>query len=419
MKNLIIILIFLLSSYCISFSQDSKINFRNVKHSEIFQIAKKENKPIMIYFHYDGCGGCVKMEKNVFTNAKAAQFYNDNFICYKVNTRKGEGIEINKIYKVKMHPAFFYMDSEGSINHKMVGAFSTVDFIQHGKNSLNPHQTLSYYKTQYKNGNRNANFLLKYSYLLRDAFELDSVVINQYLSTQPYEELAKPENIQYIYEFAVHNFKTNLGINSDSYRFLLHNKEKFAKFFEKDQIDTRIVWIAHSFAMKAAEKLDENLFNQAIDIIKKYENGKRLLYKEMDGRITGAIEVNQLVLYLKMDYYEKTGKNKEYLEAEEKYIKNIWNDWDVLNEIAWRYYDYDDTSKLKKAKKWAKRSVELTTKYENCDTYAAILLKLSEGKEALHWAEKAAYMAKKDSLDHKYYKEALDLIEKIESETKK
>ena len=42
--------------------------------------AKTENKPLFVDFYTDWCGPCKKMDKEVFTDAKVAEFYNTNFI---------------------------------------------------------------------------------------------------------------------------------------------------------------------------------------------------------------------------------------------------------------------------------------------------------------------------------------------------
>ena len=42
---------------------DTTITFRQINYSDVFKLAKQEQKHVFLYFHFDGCGACVKMEK--------------------------------------------------------------------------------------------------------------------------------------------------------------------------------------------------------------------------------------------------------------------------------------------------------------------------------------------------------------------
>jgi hypothetical protein len=48
---------------CKIYANDTTIIFRKIKYSDVFEIAKKENKGVMLYFHFDGCGACIEMER--------------------------------------------------------------------------------------------------------------------------------------------------------------------------------------------------------------------------------------------------------------------------------------------------------------------------------------------------------------------
>ena len=69
-------------------ASDTSIILRKVDYSQVFELAKKEKKAILLYFHYDGCGACLKMEKTAFLDGKVVDFYNSNFVSLDVNTKK-------------------------------------------------------------------------------------------------------------------------------------------------------------------------------------------------------------------------------------------------------------------------------------------------------------------------------------------
>lgn len=396
---------------------DTTLTFRQVDYSQIFEIAKEENKAVLLYFHYDGCGACLKMEKTAFLDKHVADFYNSNFVSLEVNTEKGEGIATNEIYNVYMHPTFLFLDENGNVLHKIVGVFNSEEFLLHAKNSLNTLNSLSYFKKQYMDGNREASFLYDYCYKLNDAYELDSLIINEYLNTQSINDLSKEENIKFIYEFAIHDFVISTPFNSNGFKFLINNQEKFYQYFDKDQIDARIIMIVYSSVYKAIENQNELLFNNSIDLLKPFDTGQTYFFKEMDGRITGMIANKSLVLSSKMEFYDRSGDSVKYNVAFKKYLDKIWNDSEALNTLAWNYYlNYEDKVKLEKAVKCVKRSINLNSNYANNDTYASLLYKLGKYKKSLKQADKAIELAKLENVD---YKETTDLIENIKESQEK
>ncbi len=399
-----------------SIAADTTIFFRQINYSELFKLAKQERKSVFLYFHTDGCGGCVKMEQTAFVDKNVVDFYNENFICLEVNTRQEKGIEINKIYNVKMHPTFLYLDENANILHKIVGVYSPNDFLSQAKNALSPEKALTAFKKQYREGKRDANFLFEYCYKLRDAKELDSQRINEYLNTQSYKELKQVKNLKFIYEFVLHNFKVTVPFDSKVFQFLLKERALFDSHFDADQVDTRIVWVLNSTVQEAAYNKDKVLFDKVINVLKDFDNGKMYVFKEMDGRTTGMISGKNLVLSSEILYYKLSNDTQKYQEAMNRYIKEIWNDSEELNAMAWYYYEnYNDKKYLELAKGWVIRSIELNSNYANNDTYASILYKLGDYKLALQQAKLAISVAKNNNKD---YQETTKLIEKIKEKIK-
>ena len=63
---------------------------------EALQIAKKENKPLLISVGYSSCHWCHVMEKESFMDTAVARIMNENFICIKVD--REERPDIDNIY---------------------------------------------------------------------------------------------------------------------------------------------------------------------------------------------------------------------------------------------------------------------------------------------------------------------------------
>ncbi len=121
---------------------------------------------------------------------------------------------------------------------------------------------------------------------------------------------------------------------------------------------------------------------------------------------------------------EGNGSVKEYnsegVATTVNYVNGEVIDWDnysTLNSLAWNVYENEsDKEKLANAVKWVKRSIELNKNYYNSDTYAALLYKMGNYKEALVIAQEAITIAKKDNED---FSATTKLIEEINSKLKK
>ena len=95
------------------------------------------------------------------------------------------------------------------------------------------------------------------------------------------------------------------------------------------------------------------------------------------------------------------GVTSAFLQMTDKQIKQL---------IMSSYFDLFEEENLQKAVEWVKKSLDLKCRYSNLDTYACLLYKLGDYKNALIQAEKAIEYAKKEEDD---YTETSKLIDKI------
>lgn len=72
---------------CLASDGSSSINWL-YDSQEALKQAQAENKPIMINFYTDICPACRKLDQSAFSDKKATEFVNKNFICLKSNAGK-------------------------------------------------------------------------------------------------------------------------------------------------------------------------------------------------------------------------------------------------------------------------------------------------------------------------------------------
>ncbi len=394
--------------------QDTTIVFRKLPYREVFNVAAQEGKPVMLYFHFDGCGACLQMEKAAFRDPVVYEFFNRNFVNLDVNTIRGEGVETNKIWQVTLHPTFLFLDDDGDVIHRIVGVFDSDEFMDHARRALGGESTYARMVAEYEAGRRDPDFLYTYCYLLRDAHALTTREIGEYLGTQTESELALEKNILFIYEFALHHFEVAIPFGSPAYTFMLTHQDTFATYYPREQVETRLVWIANRKAHEAIENQDDSLFNSCLEVIRAIPRREQYLFQEVDGRTTGVITAIDLPLRLEMEYARRKGDIVRYRQIAADFAEANWNDAETLNELAWgRYLGNDDPYDLEEALAWSKRSLELEDTFAYNDTYAALLYKTGQYKKAKKYAEKAIMLAGKSGEDPA---ETMALLEKINTE---
>jgi len=105
---------------------------------------------------------------------------------------------------------------------------------------------------------------------------------------------------------------------------------------------------------------------------------------------------------LRMGFYAQREDWKNFAKVADAHFKKFpAEDWSVLNDMAWLYYDVVDTKKeLKYALGWAKKSVKMDKNYANTDTVASIYYKLGKKGKALKYANQAIELAKASDEDY-------------------
>ena len=72
------------TSFAYAIEEEKGIQFFKGTWKELLTEAKKQNKPIFVDVYTTWCRPCKVLDKDVFPSEKVGEFYNKNFINYKI-----------------------------------------------------------------------------------------------------------------------------------------------------------------------------------------------------------------------------------------------------------------------------------------------------------------------------------------------
>jgi thiol-disulfide isomerase/thioredoxin len=369
--------------------QAQAMKFYAGKWTNILSKAKEENKLIFVDAYTTWCGPCKWMAENTFSDKKVSLYYNQHFINAKIDMEKGEGPALAKRYKVSAYPTLMYINGDGEVVHRVMGALDATRFLKEGEVALDPDSNYMSWQKKYESGNREPGFLLAFIEKTIDAGLDGENIVAEYFSSREQKEMTSPTSWQVINRYVQDE-------SSPVFEFLVKNRKIFADLYSPDSVNRKIIDVYYSNILRSS-------FN--ISSIE-YEAGKEKL------KNSGFEEADRLLLMIEADSYKAKGEWEKYADVAINYLnKYPSKDPKELNGHAWAFYQHvEDNGKLSKAKAWIEKALQLQEDYSTLDTYAALLYKLNNKEEARIYAEKAIAQAKAAGED---YTETEDLLKKI------
>lgn len=112
-----------------------KIEFRDLDYKQALEAAKEEGKLLFIDNYTSWCRPCKQMDMDVFTLNTVADYYNENFVCIKLDADK-DPYKVAKTNGVRGFPGYLYMDAEGTVVLSEGGFTPERAFIDYGVNAI-------------------------------------------------------------------------------------------------------------------------------------------------------------------------------------------------------------------------------------------------------------------------------------------
>jgi thiol-disulfide isomerase/thioredoxin len=369
----------------------SKIEFRNLTLAEGFTAAKEEGKPVFIDCFTTWCGPCKWMSANIFTDEAVAEYYNDNYICLKIDMEKGEGIDIAKNYSIRAYPTLLYLDDSGETLLVSVGANrEPQSYIDNGNRAKDPENNIPYFLGKKNSQFENPAFMSSYFSLMSEANMLDTKEVDRYFSTLEFEQWLIEINWRILME-------ATLGFDNVTFQTMLNN----SNVIKEEKGEEALTFISDRLYQDLGQQ-----FYGATD-----EEGKKNYLENKTKLEAGDYLDKGLVLFrLSLLEHQKSKDWDNWGETAMTGVKKYyWNDANALNNAAWTAFEnVKDEMVLPSAVRWAQRAVELSEQHHIIDTYAHLLAATGQKESALEQELRAFNLAQAEGASTASYQEFID-----------
>ena len=422
--KLIFIIVFVLCMPGLMSAQEQGIRFdKSMSWQEVVAKATQENKYIYVDVMATWCAPCQSMIKNVFTQKEAGDFYNEHFICIKLQTDKtakdDEYVkawhkEVNEICtkaKIKVLPTSLYYNPQGELVHIIPGAAPNAGrFVEAGKIALDENRQIFTCLKRYEAGERDVEFLydLSVDFLQLGDKEMARKIGNTFWQTITPEERLLDKGIRYAADF----FES---VDDAMLPLFMDHSERVDAVLGKGMADQKV--------MRAIEaKYINPLIKDSVNIPD--WNG---LYRELTAKYPKKQEsIRKMLLNRKLGYGQRYHNDALCAAALKELLPICWENGD---KILIPNYAYElgrkaqDKEAGKIALEWLERTLDETNAYQLLN-YADILflnkqkgkglkcvntaLKLTEEGSKLH--ERAMEMKKKNAREMKFLKQVINEI---------
>ena len=425
MKKLVLSVV-ILCGFTMSLLAQS-IQFREGSWKEILEIAKKENKLVFVDNYTSWCGPCKKMVSEIFPLKEVGDFYNANFICYKLDCEKGDGVEVAKTYQIMSFPTYLYVDGNGKLFYRSGAYMPAEKFIEEGKIALaefSDKRTIEEWEALYAKKKNNASFVKGYI-AKRNRAKLDNAdIFDQYVSIEKEKNLMDSTFLKELFDY-----ENKLNAGGTCADFIMKNWDRIREVTGmQDQKMAEILGYSmgsYSYRRAVKEKNEER-FNSYLKVMA-FLNGKlgvNVANEEVKSRSGYYAAIDD-----KTRFEELAEKHADILFEEEKdclkrdqekymqFLQGLIKDASGLasqtpeqlaftiqfagiNEsasLAFNFRDLaanvarlsDDQKLLNKAMTWALEAITLFGNFTCYETLAEVLYKMGYQKEALWQIEKA------------------------------
>ena len=118
-----------MASLQVNQSAKDGVQFFEGSWNQLLAKAVETKKPFWVDIYTTWCGPCKQMSKFTFTDAEVGKVSNDNFLAYKIDAEKGEGVKIASQYNINAYPTILFFSAEGKLLSREEGLQDAERFV--------------------------------------------------------------------------------------------------------------------------------------------------------------------------------------------------------------------------------------------------------------------------------------------------
>ena len=415
------LLLVLLTSATLSRAQG--IVFETGTWADAVKKARKQKKLLFLHFDSPACGGCADVASTAFNSPLTREKFGQNFISYRIDGSTGIGKELVDLYEVECVPSSIYLDADENPVARFCGSTSyDRAYLEKAEEALTNHRErpMKSLIDAYAKGDRSSALMRQYMVRRREMGLTTNDLLNEYVRTLPADSLKSPAVLRFIFEQgpvvgskADSVFRLNYARTDSLYKAVGWNKAV--------ELNNLIV---NNSLKKAVKEKNIMLVNRTATFRRRTYTtdyiggmaGSQWVYMRYYRGIKDTLQyLRQASNYYDMHFMSAkvdSIQNLDNLDNQRRMrgnmppttgqrtlpgggvaytpFPNTQRFVNALNTGAWDFYQMTrDTTYLKKALTWSKRSLEFREEPSLMDTYAHLLYRVGRKEEALEWQEKA------------------------------
>ena len=333
-----------------SADEGAGIRFFEGSWEEALAVSKKTGKPIFMDCYTAWCVPCKRLAKEVFTKSEIGEYFNTRFINVKMDMETEQGKVLNKRYEVTGYPTLLFLDGDGNMIHRIVGAPDGKVLLKEAARAIEG-KGYSPMNKAYADGNRQPGFIQEYMEVLDVAGEgaKAAQVCLDYFETLDKTKLKERE---YWDLFRKYVKDVDAGVS----KYVYKNRMEFISLFGEQEVNKKLYQLYNGGAYAywkeedGAGVFDEKGFEKYVrDLMKKDIDRKEQIIS--DARMHYAMKAGDWAKYVQL--------GNERLEAGENNDFVVYN-WGLRVNFACK-----DMALREEVAKWMERFADACDRKPN------------------------------------------------------
>ena len=227
------------------------IDFQDPYWEELIEQADSEDKYLFVDAYTSWCAPCKKMSKEVFTVDSVAEFYNEQFVCTKLDMESKDGKKFAERYQVKAYPTFLIINGKGDVVARTCGYKPAPAFLEFGKQALLAEVTLTEMNNRYNNAERNPEFLYNYFKALKTGCFPFVPMVEEHLNGKMPVELAGSANWRMFSEYI-------FDLGTPVAQLFLQQPTVFINVYGKEAVEAKVIALYQNHISNNYSKAKKN-----------------------------------------------------------------------------------------------------------------------------------------------------------------